>query len=77
MGKDYDFEILYSPGKAIVVADALNHKATSAPIWDMCLYLIVFIPLLDLTEVAQTKALKEENKKKWKDYQLLFLFWLW
>ena len=45
--KDYDCEILYHPGKANVVADALSHKTTTAPIRDICLRMTVITPLLE------------------------------
>ena len=43
--KDYDYEILYHPGKANVVADVLSRKV--APIRDICLRMTVVTPLLE------------------------------
>ena len=34
-GEDYDCEIIYYPGKANVVVDALNRKAVAAPIKEL------------------------------------------
>ena len=50
--KDYDYEILYHPGKANVVSDALSHKATSAPIENVCLRMTMISPLLDMINEA-------------------------
>ena len=63
MVKDYDCEILYHPGKANVVADALSRKAVSSPIKDIFLRMVVTSPLLDLIKEAQVKGLKKENWK--------------
>lgn len=45
--KDYDYKIMYHPGKANEVVDALSWKATGAPNRDLCLRLMVVIPLLE------------------------------
>ena len=50
--KYYDCEILYHPGKANVMVDALSRKATSAPIRDLCLRMIITSLLLDLNKKA-------------------------
>ncbi|KAK1422572.1 hypothetical protein QVD17_17855 [Tagetes erecta] len=62
--KDYDCEILYHPGKANVVADALSRKETIAPIKVKPYKLIVSSDLFDQIKVAQVEALKEENLKR-------------
>ena len=59
--KDYDCEILYHPGKANVMADALSHKA--APIRDICLRMTVVTPLLERIREAQQEVMKEEHRK--------------
>ena len=45
--KDYDCEILYHPGNANVVADALCCKADASPIKDICLRMTMVTPLLE------------------------------
>ena len=61
--KDYDYEIMYRPGKAIVVAATLSRKAASTPIRDVCLRMVVTSPLLDLIKETQVEGLKNENWK--------------
>ena len=61
--KDYDCEILYHPGKANVVADALSSKLMAAPIRDICMRMKVITPLLEQIREAQVEGLKEERQK--------------
>ena len=61
--KDYDCEILYHPGKANVVADALSRKATGSPIGNICLRMKVISPLLDMIKEAHVEGVKKENWK--------------
>ena len=60
--KDHDYEILYHPGKANVVADALSQRATSALIQDMCMRMTVMNQVLEIIKEAQLEAIKEENR---------------
>ena len=62
--KDYDYEILYNPGKANVVADTLSCREESAPLWDVCLRLTMIAPVLDAIRGAQAKAVQPEMQKK-------------
>ena len=52
MEKDYDCEILYHPGKANVVVDALSRKEVRTPIGDVFLRMVVISPLLELIKKA-------------------------
>ncbi|KAJ9552882.1 hypothetical protein OSB04_016927 [Centaurea solstitialis] len=62
--KDYDCEILYHPGKANVVADALSRKAHSDVLWVPLMGLTVTTSLIELIKSSQFEAAKEENQKK-------------
>lgn len=56
-------EILYHPGKANVVADALSRKVSAAPIRDLCLRMTAITPLLERIKEAQVEGFKEERQK--------------
>ena len=58
---DYDCEILYYPGKANVVVDALSRKAFVAMIRDICLRMTVVTSLLEKIWEAQQDTMKEEH----------------
>jgi len=62
--KDYDCEILYHPGKANVVADALSRRAESTPLRDVCLRLTVIAPVLAAIRGAQVEAVQPEMQKR-------------
>ena len=62
--KDYDCEILYHPGKANVVADALSRRAESTPLRNVSLRLTVIAPILDAIRGAQAEAVQPEMQKK-------------
>ena len=66
--KDYHCEILYHPRKANLVSNSLSRKATSAPIRDICLRMIITSPLLDLIKEARIEGLKEDKLEE-KQYQ--------
>nr|GFD58077.1 reverse transcriptase domain-containing protein [Tanacetum cinerariifolium] len=60
---DYDCEIHYHPGKANVVADALNRKERE-PLRVRALFMTIGLDLSKQVLNAQTKARKLENIKK-------------
>ncbi|KAJ9553073.1 hypothetical protein OSB04_017118 [Centaurea solstitialis] len=60
--KDYDCEILYHPGKADVVADALSRKTEHAPLRISHLKMAVTTSFVDLVLRAQEEASREENQ---------------
>ncbi|KAJ9565813.1 hypothetical protein OSB04_001779 [Centaurea solstitialis] len=62
--KDYDCEILYHPGKANVVADALSRKAHGDVLRVPLMRLTVTTSLIELIRSSQVEAVKVENQKK-------------
>ncbi|GKB92863.1 putative reverse transcriptase domain-containing protein [Tanacetum coccineum] len=60
---DYNCEIRYHPGKANVVADALNQKEQIKPLRVRSLVMTIHLKLPSQVPKAQTEAIKEENIK--------------
>ena len=60
--KDYDCEILYHPGKANVVADALSHKTGSLSVRIELMRVTVTPLFLENVRQAQVEALEEGNQ---------------
>ncbi|GJW22360.1 putative reverse transcriptase domain-containing protein [Tanacetum coccineum] len=60
---NYDYEIRYHPGKANVVADALNRKERIKPLRVRALVMTLHPKLPSQILKAQTEAIKEENIK--------------
>ncbi|GJX12288.1 putative reverse transcriptase domain-containing protein [Tanacetum coccineum] len=58
---DYDYEILYHPGKANVVANALSRKKRIKPLRVQALVMIIGLNLPKRILNAQAEARKEEN----------------
>ncbi|KAI3669693.1 hypothetical protein L6452_41033 [Arctium lappa] len=61
--KDYDCELLYHPGKANVVADALSLKDYSGSIRATYLRIELVSSLVEKIKISQVEALLEENLK--------------
>ena len=61
---DYDYDIRYHPGKANVVADALNHKEQDEPLRVRALVMTISLDLPKQILAAQIEALKPRNLKK-------------
>ncbi|KAI3670853.1 hypothetical protein L1987_87495 [Smallanthus sonchifolius] len=62
--KDYDCEILYHPGKANVVADALSRKEEHTPIRVKACQLVVTPDFLTLLRDVQKEALRDERLRE-------------
>ncbi|KAJ9541386.1 hypothetical protein OSB04_027892 [Centaurea solstitialis] len=60
--KDYDCEILYHPGKANVVADALSRKTDHTSLRISHLKMAVTTSFVDVVRRAQEEASREENQ---------------
>ena len=64
VAKDYDCEILYHPGKANVVADALTCRVVHTSILDVCMRMTVITQVLDTIREAQLEAVRAESRKR-------------
>nr|GEX49391.1 putative reverse transcriptase domain-containing protein [Tanacetum cinerariifolium] len=60
---DYDCDICYHPGKANIVADALNRKERVKALWVRALVITIVLDLPKQILEAQIKALKPKNLK--------------
>ncbi|KAJ9565173.1 hypothetical protein OSB04_001139 [Centaurea solstitialis] len=61
--KDYDCELLYHPGKANVVADALSRKNYGDSVGVTLNRISVVSSLMERIKASQAEALREENLK--------------
>ncbi|KAJ9555770.1 hypothetical protein OSB04_010384 [Centaurea solstitialis] len=61
--KDYDCDLLYHPGKANVVADALSRKNYGDSVGVTLNRISVVSSLMDRIKTSQAEALREENLK--------------
>ncbi|KAJ9560610.1 LOW QUALITY PROTEIN: hypothetical protein OSB04_005770, partial [Centaurea solstitialis] len=62
--KDYDCEILYYPGKANVVADALSRKGSILLLRVPYMRLTVSTSLIELIRQSQVEVIKADNQKR-------------
>ena len=62
--KDYDCEILYHPGKANVIINALSCKTASSSVKSLHMRISIDLPLLGMIREDLDKRVKKENWKQ-------------
>ena len=62
--KDYDCDLLYHPGKANVVADALSRRSHNGGICATLNRIYVVSGLIERIKSSQEEAVREENLKE-------------